>query len=303
MIEIDNLCKSYGDKQVLDHLSLSIKASCIHGLLGPNGAGKTTLISILNGLTNFDSGSITFFGLSLASHLNEIRQRCSLIPQSLAFYENLSVIENLKFFSGVQKITDKQAQKNTTYAIDTNNLSLMLKQKAGTLSGGQKRRLNIAIGLLNNPDVLFFDEPTVGIDPQSRNEILGTIQQFKADNKAVIYTSHYMPEIEKICDHVAIINAGKIIKQGGISSMLAVDGKQVSIELYETPQSTLAKCCSQCPELLIITPKSVSIANDDNEVIYRVLKLFEKYNVKIKQINYAQTNLESLFINLTASGK
>jgi len=299
MIEINRLCKSYGDKQALDHLSLSIKASSITGLLGPNGAGKTTLISILNGLTRFDSGEITFFGLPLNHHLNEIRQRCSLIPQSLAFYEHLSVIENLQFFAGVQKIKGKQAALNLCYAIETNNLGAMLKQKAGTLSGGQKRRLNIAIGLLNNPDVLFFDEPTVGIDPQSRNEILKTIKQFKADNKAVVYTSHYMPEIEKICDHVAIIHAGKILKQGDISSMLAVEGKQVFIELYEAPQTILTQCCAQCPELSIITPTTLSIAVNNSELVYRVLMLLEQYHIKLKQINYAQTNLESLFINLT----
>lgn len=302
MIEIDRLCKSYGDKQVLDNLSLTVKPSSIFGLLGPNGAGKTTLISILNGLTNYDSGNVSFFGLPLSSNLTAIRQRCSLIPQNLAFYENLSVIENLNFFTGVQKIKGQQAQKNISYAIEINNLSSMLKQKAGTLSGGQKRRLNIAIGLLNNPDVLFFDEPTVGIDPQSRNDILNTIQQFKADNKAVIYTSHYMPEIEKICDHVAIINKGNIIKQGDISAMLATEGNQVTIELYEVEQARLQTCCEQCPELSILTPTTLSLAVNDPDAVHLVLQLLSNRSIKIKQINYATTNLESLFISLTSVG-
>lgn len=303
MIKIESICKSYGDKKVLDKLSLSVQAGSIFGLLGPNGAGKTTLISILNGLTPFDNGDILFFGLPLSSNLVEIRRRCALIPQSLAFYENLTVQENLNFFAGVQKITGKVARKNINYAIQINHLDTMLKQKAGTLSGGQKRRLNIAIGLLNNPDVLFFDEPTVGIDPQSRNDILKTIQQFKADNKAVIYTSHYMPEIEKICNQVAIINAGKIIKQGDISSMLATEDNRVTIELYETEMQTLQQCCLQCHSLTVLSPTMLSLAESSPELIHQLLTLLEQKSIKIKQINYAATNLESLFINLTSAGQ
>ena len=303
MIRIEKLCKHYGQKKVLDNLCLSINAGSIFGLLGPNGAGKTTLISILNGLTPFDNGEVLVFGMPLSSHLIEIRRRCSLIPQSLAFYENLSVIENLNFFAGVQKIKGSEKRKNIHYAIEINRLGDMLKQKAGTLSGGQKRRLNIAIGLLNNPDVLFFDEPTVGIDPQSRNEILATIQAFKAENKTVIYTSHYMPEIEKICDHVAIINAGKIIKQGDISDMLATDGKQISIELYDTDARLLKACCAQVPTLSIVTPTMLLLPSDNETLLCQLIALFASQSIKIKHINYASTNLESVFINLTETEK
>lgn len=302
MLKINQLCKSYGDKKVLNELSLSVNSGSIFGLLGPNGAGKTTLISILNGLTSYDSGDISFFGLPLATHLTEIRQRCSLIPQSLAFYENLSVSENLKFFASVQKIKGKQAANNIDYAIDVNHLAGMLKQKAGTLSGGQKRRLNIAIGLLNNPDLLFFDEPTVGIDPQSRNDILDTIKLFKQDNKAVIYTSHYMPEIEKICDQVAIINSGKIIKQGDIDIMLASDNTQVMIELYETDNAILQACCDQLPALSIVSATFLLLASNSQALLCEFLQLAELNKIKIKQINYAATNLEALFISLTTEG-
>ena len=300
MIEINKLCKSYVDKQALDNLSLNIKAGSIFGLLGPNGAGKTTLISILNGLTPFDSGEVLIFGLPLNSHLIEIRQRCSLIPQSLAFYDNLSVIENINFFAGVQKIKGQTKKNNIDYAIEINRLQSMLNQKAGTLSGGQKRRLNIAIGLLNNPDVLFFDEPTVGIDPQSRNEILSTIQAFKADNKAVIYTSHYMPEIEKICDHVAIISAGSIIKQGDIASMLVTEDNQISIEIYEAELRLLNECSVVLPELSMITSTMLSLASSDEVILCKLLTLLSSKSIKIKHINYATTNLESVFINLTS---
>ena len=303
MIKIDKLCKRYGEKQALDNLCLEIKENTIFGLLGPNGAGKTTLISILNGLTTFDSGEVLVFDQPLSKNLKGIRKRCSLIPQSLAFYDNLSVKENLTFFSAIQKIDPVNVQKNINYAIEINRLDLMLKQKASTLSGGQKRRLNIAIGLLNNPNILFFDEPTVGIDPESRNEILETIHSFKQDNKCVIYTSHYMPEIEKICDQVAIINNGQIIKQGSIDSMLENDSnKQLIIELYETPLKALQTCCEQFPELTLINRQCLKLASKKAGCVSQALSVLESNAVKIKQINYGSSNLESVFINLTSKG-
>jgi ABC-2 type transport system ATP-binding protein len=220
MIRIKNLTKRYDSVPALSQLSMNIGKGLVFGLLGPNGAGKTTLISILNGLTAFQEGTVEIFGLPLHKNLREIRKRCTFIPQSLALYENLSVIENLRFFAGIQSITGKTLHENLDNAITVNHLESMLEQKAATLSGGQKRRLNIAIGLLNNPEILYFDEPTIGIDPESRNEILETIRGFKKDNKTVVYTSHYMEEIEKICDEAAIINHGEIIQQGDLQSML-----------------------------------------------------------------------------------
>lgn len=220
MIRIENLSKRYNTILALNQLSMHIEKGVIFGLLGPNGAGKTTLISILNGLSSFEKGSIEIFGLPLHNNLKQIRKRCTFIPQSLALYENLSVIENLRFFAGIQLIIGSDLKNNLDYAISVNHLDKLLDQKAATLSGGQKRRLNIAIGLLNNPEILYFDEPTIGIDPESRNDILETIRSFKKDNKTVIYTSHYMDEIEKICDEAAIINHGKIVLQGNLQTML-----------------------------------------------------------------------------------
>ncbi len=220
MIHINSLTKCYHDKPALKQLSMEIGKGVIFGLLGPNGAGKTTLISILNGLSSFQEGEIKIFGLPLGNNLKQIRKRCTLIPQSLALYAHLTVIENLHFFAGIQNIVGAVLQNNLEYAISVNHLDTFLEQKAGTLSGGQKRRLNIAIGLLNDPEILYFDEPTIGIDPESRIDILETIRNFKEDDKTVIYTSHYMDEIEKICDEAAIINHGEIIRQGSLQALL-----------------------------------------------------------------------------------
>ena len=304
MIKISGLNKSYGNKKALDNLTLSIPSNSIYGLLGPNGAGKTTLISILNGLVSFDSGEVSFFDLPLKNNLKVIRQRCSLIPQSLAFYENLSVKENLNFFAGVQKIKGKTLKDNLAYAVETNRLAAMMDQKSSTLSGGQKRRLNIAIGLLNNPDVLFFDEPTVGIDPESRNEILDTIKAYKSDNKTVIYTSHYMPEIEKICDEVAIMNAGQVVKQGSISSMVNnEESQQVIIELYPNSSTQWHLLLAQCCEVSLIDETTLLLSSSNSVLVAQVLTWLENAHIKVKQLRYGATTLESLFINLTSKGR
>ena len=304
MIKISGLNKSYGNKKALDNLTLSIPSNSIYGLLGPNGAGKTTLISILNGLVSFDSGEVSFFDLPLKKNLNAIRQRCSLIPQSLAFYENLSVKENLNFFAGVQKIKGKTLKDNLAYAVETNRLAAMMDQKSLTLSGGQKRRLNIAIGLLNNPDVLFFDEPTVGIDPESRNEILDTIKAYKSDNKTVIYTSHYMPEIEKICDDVAIMNAGKIVKQGSISSLINnQESQQVIVELYSHSSVQLPLSIMNMEAVSVVDATTLLLEHSSSELVAQVISELEQQHIKVKQIRYGATTLESLFINLTSKGR
>lgn len=304
MIKITNLLKRYDEKVALDHLSLEIKAGTIFGLLGPNGAGKTTLISILNGLTKYDEGEVSVFDLPLEHNLNAIRKRCALIPQTLAFYENLTVIENLNFFGGIQNIQADTLKKNIEYAVETNRLGSMLKQKASTLSGGQKRRLNIAIGLLNDPDILFFDEPTVGIDPESRNEILETIMSFKKDNKTVVYTSHYMPEIEKICDEVAIINAGKIIKQGTLESMLTNESaEQLIIEVYEASIEKLQASCTKMNRLTVIDETSLMLEGKGSNIVSEALALLEAESIAVKNIRYGTTTLESLFISLTSKGR
>ena len=304
MIKISNLSKRYGQKVALDHLTLEITEGTIFGLLGPNGAGKTTLISILNGLTKYDEGEVTVFDLPLKENLNTIRKRCALIPQTLAFYENLSVIENLNFFGGIQNIEAEQLKKNIAYAVETNRLGSMLKQKASTLSGGQKRRLNIAIGLLNDPDILFFDEPTVGIDPESRNEILETIKAFKKENKTVVYTSHYMPEIEKICDEVAIINAGQIIRQGTLESMLTNESaNELIIEVYESSIEKLQKSCEKITQLSVIDETSLLLKANESKMISEALTILEADEISVRNIRYGTTTLESLFISLTSKGR
>ncbi len=303
MIVIKNLVKRYDDLLALDHLDLRVGTGVIFGLLGPNGAGKTTLVSILNGLTGFQAGEIEVFGLSLSKELAEIRRRTAFIPQTLALYENLSVIENLRFFAGIQKITGRTLRHNLDYAISVNRLQALLKQKAGILSGGQKRRLNIAIGLLNNPELLYFDEPTVGIDPDGRNEILETIRAFKNDAKTVIYTSHYMPEIEKICDEVAIIDQGRIIRQGLLETLLQEErADSVVIELLHANEAQLRELTQKYADVKFVDATTLMIDRHNSSKMGALLTVLEAEKIAIKQIRYGTTNLETLFIRLTSSG-
>ena len=286
MIKISNLTKTYGEKKALDDLSLEIKEGSIFGLLGVNGAGKTTLLSILNGLFEADSGEIEMFGFNMKEHKKDIKAISSIIPQNLAFYDNLSVKENLDFFADVQRATKEDYEK----AVAVNSLDGLLNQKASTLSGGQKRRLNIAIGLLNNPRVIYFDEPTVGVDPKTRNEILDSIKDYKKLGITVVYTSHYMTEIERICDEVAIISEGKLIEQDTLENLLTNKvSDNVTVEvIYRDVLDSM--------DLNMVDKTTIQTSESE---LSAVLELLKKSDVPVKQVRYGSTNLEKHFLDIT----
>ena len=213
-IKIKSLNKKYDKYTVLEKLDLHIKEGEIFGLLGPNGAGKTTLVSILNYLEKKDSGKIDVFGKSYEENKNYIQSISSYVPQSYAFYPDLTAYENLEFFAALYKINKRNMKELINSCIQMTALEKYRNKQAKTFSGGLKRRLNIAIGLLNEPKILYLDEPTVGIDPQSRKYILDIIKDINTNKKTtIIYTSHYMDEIEYLCDEIAILDKGHIIKK------------------------------------------------------------------------------------------
>ena len=220
MIKISNLNKKYGKHEVLKDINLELKGGSIFGLLGPNGAGKTTLISTLVGLNSCDSGKIIVDNKNIKDELAYIQSISSLIPQNLAFYPSLTTKENLEFFGGMLGLHGNSLKSRIEYVINITKLNDVYNQEAKTYSGGLKRRLNIAIGLISDPKIIYFDEPTVGIDPQSRNFILESIKEMKDENRLIVYTSHYMQEVEFLCDEIAIIDRGEIIRQGDLNSLL-----------------------------------------------------------------------------------
>jgi ABC-2 type transport system ATP-binding protein len=243
------------------------------------------------------------FGVGLKASLKSIRNRSAFIPQALALYDNLSVIENLRFFAGIQNVFGAALCRNLDYAISVNRLEAILDQRVQTLSGGQCRRLNIAIGLLNNPELLYFDEPTVGIDPESRNQILETIRSFKNDAKTVIYTSHYMPEIEKLCDEVAIIDRGHIILKGQLATLLQEEkSDSVVLELLHSSRVQLDVIARQSEDLQVVDAATLLLIRQSSAKMGPLLARLEAEQIAIKQIRYGTTNLEALFLRLTAAG-
>ena len=219
-IIIKNLNKSYKNTKILENLNLEIKSGSIFGLLGPNGAGKTTLVSILNSLIKKDSGEVFIYNYNLDTEVNKIKAISSFVPQTYAFYPNLTVYENLEFFGSLYGLKQKRLKDKIENAISACALEKYIDKRALTFSGGVKRRLNIAIGLLNSPKILYLDEPTVGIDPHSRRYILEIIKDInKNSGTTIFYTSHYMDEIEFLCEEVAILENKKIVLKDSIKNL------------------------------------------------------------------------------------
>ena len=220
IITINNVCKNYKTQKALDNISLTIKQGELFGLLGVNGAGKTTLIKILCGLTKKTSGTITINNLNLDKDISKIKEIIDISPQETSVANNLTVKENLEFFATIY---------NTAYkineVIDIFKLNNVLNQRAKTLSGGYKRRLSIAIALVSNPQILFLDEPTLGLDVFARRELWNIIKKLQKDI-TIILTSHYLEEIENLCDRVAILSSGKLVEIGTVSQIKKITKSQ-----------------------------------------------------------------------------
>ena len=214
VVKMDGLIKKYDNKPVVDNLTLEIREGEIFGLLGPNGAGKSTTMNMICSLLKPTAGNIELFGMDIKKDINKIKPLIGYIPQDLAIYGNLKAWENVELFTSLYHIKGKELKKAIDEALDFVELTDRRNSYAKTFSGGMKRRLNIACALGHKPKLLIFDEPTVGIDPQSRNFIMEKIKEANNDGTTVIYTSHYMEEIEAICTRIAIMDNGKIVAIG-----------------------------------------------------------------------------------------
>jgi len=232
MVNLKNVTKRFGTKTVVDDLSLAIGRGELFGLLGPNGAGKTTTINIIIGGLLPDAGSITLQG-SGSPQDPEIKRRIGIVPQSLAVYESLTAHENLNFFGRLYGLQGNELTSNIQRVFELVNLTDRTKDRVKTYSGGMKRRLNIAIALLHRPSLLILDEPTVGVDPQSRNAIFDSLRNLKAEGCTILLTSHYLEEAQQLCDTVAILDEGKLVAKGTVEELIALHGGQ-SILTVET---------------------------------------------------------------------
>jgi ABC-2 type transport system ATP-binding protein len=271
------------------------------GLLGPNGAGKTTLISILTGIIEKDDGEITIGGLDLEREMGRIQSLCSYVPQTLAFYPRLSACENLEYFGSLWGLKGKKLKERMAFCIDAGSMEAFVHKRVDTFSGGMKRRLNLAIGLLNEPDILYLDEPTVGIDAQSRNYILETIRKINRERgTTVIYTSHYMDEIEQVADEIAVIDEGRIVLHDSKQALLTrADAVLISVE----PMTEAAVGVLRQRGGLQVEAGNVHVERDErfNENMAAVFAVLHDHGVRVKDVVFGHRNLEALFLNLTGS--
>ena len=232
MIHIENLVKRYGDLVALNHLNLDIHEGEIFGLLGPNGSGKTTAINCLLSLLKYDKGTIEVFGQLMTPESYQVKQQIGIVLQNVAVFDELTVYENIDYFCGLYVSDKKRRKELVNEAIQFVGLEDYCKTRPGKLSGGLLRRLNIACGIAHKPRLIIMDEPTVAVDPQSRNKILEGIQKLNEQGSTIIYTSHYMEEVEQICTRIAIMDHGRVIASGTTEELkkMIKTGETITVE-------------------------------------------------------------------------
>lgn len=232
MIKLENITKRFGPKTVVDNISLSVAQGELFGLLGPNGAGKTTTINMLIGALAPDHGRIEINGWGAPGD-SKVKRLLGVVPQTIAVYETLTALENLEFFGRLYGFSGKDLKDRVQQALETVNLTERKNEKISKYSGGMKRRINIAAALLHRPSLLVMDEPTVGIDPQSRNAIFESITKLKDEGCTVLITSHYIEEVQKLCDRVGVMDEGKLVAEDTVANLIAAYGGK-SVLIVET---------------------------------------------------------------------
>ncbi|ANE22292.1 ABC transporter ATP-binding protein [Denitrobacterium detoxificans] len=241
IVDVRNLVKRYGDVLALDHFNLKIEKGEVFGLLGPNGSGKTTAINCILQLLTYDKGEIELFGKPMKPTSYDLKRRIGVVPQDVAVFEELTVRENIDYFCGLYIADASERKRLVDEAIEFVGLREYVKFRPRKLSGGLKRRLNIACGIAHKPELIFFDEPTVAVDPQSRNSILEGIQRLNAEGATVVYTSHYMEEVEQLCNRIMIMDRGESLAAGTKDDLVRMvsTGEKIEIEAPDLPGGTL----------------------------------------------------------------
>lgn len=297
MLLIDGVSYRYRDAvtPALQNVSLNIPATGVYGLLGPNGAGKTTLISLLAGLLTAAVGQISLNGQALAAVRATNPRSIALVPQDYAFYPMLSIKENLRFFAGALGLKGPALQTQIDYAISFARLEQVVSKRAEQLSGGLRRRLNLAIGLLGQPQLLLLDEPTVGVDPQSRHFLLNAIAALPATGTTVIYTSHYMEEIEAICQKIAIVDQGQVLTEGTLDNILCPDGAVLELHLTAPLPEAIAKHYAASQEGNL----KYRLKLPSTAALPRLLDELAAAGCTVRDLNLGQPNLEQIFMQLT----
>lgn len=290
MIDVSGMTRRYGSRTAVDSISFSIPRGETFGLLGTNGAGKTTTISVLIGMLNADDGSVAIDGDCPTEAAT--RRRIGIAPQALSLYEAFTAEENLRFFARLYDITGTRLTERIAWALEFSGLTDRRRHRVSTFSGGMKRRLNLACAMIHDPDIILLDEPTVGVDPQSRNHIFERIEELKRLQRTMIYTTHYMEEAQRLCDRVAIMDHGRLLAVDTVPELVRCHGGEsvVDAELAELPADT---------DLL---PAAVTEGNrlrfSAVDPMTSVLQLSQA-GLEFSTLTITQPNLECVFLNLT----
>ena len=303
VIEVNNLTKSYGKFKALDDLSIYVEKGKIFGLLGPNGSGKTTTINCILSLLNFEKGSIKIFGKEMQPDSYDIKRKIGVVFQDVAVFDELTVYENINYFCGLY-INDKEKREEYVKdAIKLTGLEEFVKFRPKQLSGGLLRRLNIACGIAHKPELIFLDEPTVAVDPQSRNSILEGIKELNKNGATIVYTTHYMEEVELLCNRIAILDKGKMIAVGTKEDLkeLATMGEKITVETKELNNKILEDLekkknvidTKYDGETLLVTYKK----GEDN--LEKIISFLKDNNVKYTKIFSELPTLNDVFLELT----
>jgi ABC-2 type transport system ATP-binding protein len=296
MIKAENLKKQFGNIVALDDVSFEVNKGETFGLLGPNGAGKTTTINILCGLTRPDQGTVSLDGRTDPT-VPEVRLSLGVVPQTLALYEELSAYNNLKFFGSIYGLSGQKLKERIKDCLEIAGLTQRSKDRVSKYSSGMKRRLNMACSLLHEPPILLLDEPTVGVDPQSRNLIFDTIEQWKQQGRTIIYTTHYMEEAERLCDRVAILDHGKILDIDSVANLIDRHGgpSHIEAEFEEKPDVEKIKPFVDDKDIQI---KENVIRFKTGQPMESLAKL-NRSGFRFRTLKVQTANLEDVFLNLT----
>lgn len=302
ILSVQNLVKTYGRQKALDGVSLRIEPGECYGLLGPNGAGKTTLISILSCLREANSGTATLLGETLSPSNRSIRHAIGIAPQEIAVYGALTARENLLFFGRLYHLPEARLKERVERLLDAVGLLVKADTRVETFSGGMQRRLNLAAALIHEPKILLLDEPTAGVDPQSRNHLFEEIRRCTQEGTTILYTTHYMEEVEALCSRVAIMDHGKIVADDRLENLLNLMPSQVQLR-FEQPVPLFVSRLENQPGVKILVNeegRQITLQSSVNSTLLaQTVRWLSECQVQPQQIEASSPNLERVFLHLT----
>ena len=301
MLEVSKLVKRYGDNLAVSDISFSIMPGEIYGLLGPNGAGKSSTINIITGLIRKDGGQVTIGGLDLDRDLTKAKYLLGIVPQDLAIYNDLTALQNVKFFGSLYGLSGSTLQAKAMETLEFVGLKDKARDKVKTFSGGMKRRLNIACGLVHRPKLLILDEPTVGIDPQSRNHIMEAILKLNREGMTILYTTHYMEEAEQLCSRIAIMDAGQIVAQGNLAELrsLIEENWYVALKVKGTPPMDALSRVAGVEKIDLNGNMIRFTCRGKHSQLKDILEVLSQHHNDILDLSIDEPNLEDVFLTLT----